>query len=317
MKSNNSCSVCGRRGEIRIRYCREFLCRSCFVKLFEKRVRKTIRLNKLLKFDDRIGVALSGGKDSTAVLYILNKFCRKMPKSRITAVTIDLGVRGYQKKCINSAINTCSDLGIEHHIYSFKEEFNTTLDEIVEKSRKLGDTAPACSYCGVLRRKLLNRKARELQLNKIATGHNLDDEVQSSLMNYIRGDLNRISRTGAVVGIIKDRNFIPRIKPLRECPEEEVLRYAEINGLKFRQEDCPHSTEAFRRTMRGIVDVIERKHPGSRFQILRSTDNLAGILRESARVGEINRCKKCGELTSKDICTACEMMEKLGIRPIN
>jgi len=307
------CARCNKRAEIELKYSGEFLCDNCFMDLFEKRVRKNISGNKLLKPTDKTAVALSGGKDSAVVLYILNNLHKKAPKSELIAISIDQGIGKFQAKSLNAAKAICKKLGIEQYVYSFREEFGLTMDEIVERSKRLKNPAPACSYCGVLRRKLLNDKSKELKITKIATGHNLDDEIQSSLMNFIRGDLDRIARMGAIVGVIKDERFIPRIKPLRECPEDEVKIYAELKKIEFETSKCPYSEEAFRGTIREVIDRIEEKHPGSKFQILKATDQLIPILRSKVKVGKIGRCGICGDLTSGDLCKVCQIKRELGL----
>lgn len=309
-----ACSRC-RKGEpvVELKYSGEFLCRKCFNRLFESRVRKTIRVNRLLKYDDHVGVAVSGGKDSLTILSILHGLSKKAPKSRLTAITIDEGVRGYRSKTLKSAKELCNKLGVEHHIYSFREEFDLTLDEMIRKARLRGDETPACSFCGVLRRRLLNDNARALGVSKLATGHNLDDEIQASLMNYIRGDLERIERMGAEVGVIKSSKFVPRIKPLRECPEREVALYAILNGINVDFQECPYSREAFRVTVRDMINHLEEKHSGSKYQLLRTTDKLVGILREyyTGSKKEINECSRCGELTSGEVCKTCQIIGRL------
>ena len=309
------CSKCNRTGNlIELKYEKKFLCSQCFLRLFEKRVRRTIRLNKLLKPDDKTAVALSGGKDSSTVLYILKKHSEKIRKSELVAITIDQGIGKYQKKCLKAAEGLCSDLGIENHVYSFEEEFGITLDELVRKSKNLESTALPCTYCGILRRKLINERARELGITKIATGHNLDDEIQASLMNYIRGDLDRIARMGAIVGVIKDKKFIPRIKPLRECPENEVLRYATLRSLNFAKGKCPYPKEAFRQTVRNVIDKIEENHPGSKFQLLRSTDRLIQIFRERVEISKLKKCRICMEPSSSEICKFCQIRGEFGLQ---
>ncbi len=312
MESRSSCYRCRKESVIELKYLGESLCSRCFTELFEKRVRKTIRLNKLLKHDDRIGVALSGGKDSASALYILKQLTDKIPSSRVVAVTIDLGIKG-NRGAVKSAVKLCKSLDVEHHVYKLKDKFGFSMEDVVEKTKALDDGAPACSYCGVFKRKLLNDVGKELKLDKIATGHNLDDEVQTSLMNYVRGDFDRIARMGAFVGVLRDDGFVPRIKPLRECPEEEILAYAEIKELIFDVSSCPYSSEAFRQTARGIVNSLEENHPGSRFQLLNSTDKLREILREKKEYGKIKRCVVCGDLTSGKLCKTCEMMKKLDL----
>ena len=171
---------------------------------------------------------------------------------------------------------------------------------------------PACSFCGVFRRKILNETARELKVDKLATGHNLDDEIQVTLMNFIRGDFDRMARMGPDVGIIRDKKFVPRIKPLRDCPEKEVAIYAMFHGFEVEGLQCPYTIDAFRTTIRDVINEIEEKHPGSKFQMLKNTDRLIGILRKQYKTDKkINECKNCGELTSGELCKACEIMKGL------
>ncbi|MBU4266888.1 MAG: TIGR00269 family protein [Candidatus Altiarchaeales archaeon] len=312
MKSDK-CSRCSKPGDVELKYSGKFLCNSCFVRLFEKRVRKTIRLGKLLGPKDKIAVALSGGKDSSTALHVLKELSEKIPSSELVAITIDLGIRGYQKKALGCAKEFCRELGVRHYVYSFKEELGFTLDDAVRKSKRLDKPAPGCSYCGVFRRKVLNDKCQELGITKIATGHNLDDEVQAAMMNFIRSDWNRVARMGPIVGVVNDIGFVPRTKPLRNCPENEVRTYAKIKGLEFYSGKCPHSGEALRGSVREAIDRIDRNHPGSKFQLLKSTDNLVGILREYKKFGGICKCKKCGDPTSAELCKACELRKLLDI----
>ena len=122
MESRSKCSRCNRNSVIELKYLGESLCRRCFVKLFDKRVRKTIRVNKLLKHNDKIGVAVSGGKDSATALYILKKLTDSVPTSEIVAVTLDPGIRGYQKT-LKAARKLCRSLDVEQHVFTFKERF--------------------------------------------------------------------------------------------------------------------------------------------------------------------------------------------------
>jgi len=299
-----------------LEYINESLCENCFKSFFEKRFRRTIRRNELLKPDDKVAIALSGGKDSVVLAYLLKKLSAKAPKSQLFAITIDEGVKGYSSETIKIAKELTENLGIEHHIFTYKKELGLKLDEIMKKAIKIKNAPMACSYCGVFRRQLINMKARELGATKVATGHNLDDETQVSLMNLIRGDLDRLARMGTMVGMIKDSSFVPRIKPLRESPEKELELYSRLVGLKVGSSRCPYSHGAFRGTMRAIVNLLEDKHPGSSYQLLRSTDALIPILREYYKdmpMQKPKQCENCGELTSQGLCKFCQMKNDLGI----
>jgi len=282
-------------------------CPDCFVKSVEKKVRKTIRVNRLIGKTEKIAVALSGGKDSMALLYLLSKITKKNPNIELIAISVDEGIAGYRSSFLKGAKDLCKDLKIRHYIYSFKSEFGIGLDEIVEKTKK-----PACSYCGVIRRYILNTKARELKATKLATGHNLDDEVQSGLMNFLRGDYPRMARMGPLVGIVSNKLFVPRIKPLRNIPEKEIAYYAFVNDLQVGFQDCPYAADALRDTVREVVDELDRRHKGTLYQTLQSIDRLVPILKEYyGDVGKPEICKTCSEITSGESCMVCEIRKEL------
>ncbi|MBN2250644.1 MAG: TIGR00269 family protein [Candidatus Altiarchaeota archaeon] len=315
MISTNRCSRCGYSAAFERRSSGDYLCRKCFLVFFEKRVGKTVRTNKLLSGTDKTAVALSGGKDSAAALCTLKKISTKAPGASLIALGIDAGINGFGKKSLDASRKLCRELDVELHVYSFKEEFGYTMDEVYRKTRELESPAPACSYCGVLRRKLLNDKARELNAGRIATGHNLDDEIQAGLMNYIRGDYDRMARMGALVGVVRDPAFIPRIKPLRDCPEEEVRLYADLQGIDYVAGRCPYSGEAFRGTVRKMIEGVDEEYSGIRFQMLKSTDRLIDILRKNVKAEKMGKCAECGQPTSGNVCKFCEVIKELDLAP--
>ena len=143
---------------------------------FELHVKDTIRQFKLIKPGEKIGVAVSGGKDSTTLLYLLHKFYG----ADVTGIAIDEGIEGYRESTLEDLKKFCDEFKIRYEIYSFKELYGVTVDGI---KGKMG----SCMACGVLRRASLNSAARDF--DKIATGHNLDDECQSIVMNLLKGNL--------------------------------------------------------------------------------------------------------------------------------
>jgi uncharacterized protein (TIGR00269 family) len=305
------CARCGRKpAEIELPYMKESVCSFCFFSMMENRVRRNIRTNRLLGSLDRTAVALSGGKDSAVTLHIMKVLHAKAPKSELMAISIDQGIKGSEGG-LKAAKALCKVLDVEHHVFSFKKEYGISMDALMKKVKKMDNSTPACSFCGVLRRNLLNEKARELKLDKIATGHNLDDEVQSSLMNYLRGEVERLSRMGPLVGVVRDPAFVPRIKPLRDCPEDEVLKYAQLKKIPFSKGRCPYSGEAFRGTVRKALGLIEERYPGTKFQLLKSTDQLIPLLRKGIDVGPLTRCSTCGEITSGELCRVCQIRKDL------
>jgi len=310
-----TCSRCKKKELIELPYIQQKLCPDCFTKFFEKRVRRTIRCYNLLETEDRTAIALSGGKDSMTVLTILKSLSKKAPKSKLFAIMVDEGSPGYRDKLIKTAANYCEKIEVPYHIYSFKEELGMTIIDIMKKAEKLGNPMPACTYCGVFRRQLLNQKARELGATKIATGHNLDDECQTALMNFLKGDAYRIARAGAMVGVIKNKLFVSRIKPLRETPESEVKLYTELKNIPTTYASCPLNKDAFRVYIKKLLNEMEVRYPGIKYQILGSVDEIIPILRgHYYGLGESpSVCKKCGEVSSSDECKFCQLKKALGL----
>ncbi|OQX19822.1 MAG: TIGR00269 family protein, partial [Candidatus Altiarchaeales archaeon A3] len=303
------------------------LCDACFVEYFEKRARATIRNFNMVDVGDKIAVGLSGGKDSSSLLYFLKNFSKKR-RTEILAMTIDVGINDeYGSSTINNAKKVCQKLGIKHHIYSFKDEIGMTIDEIYtmfksakdsnisEQSdvkicnNKVDGSDGLCTYCGVLRRDIMNKKAKELGCNKLAIAHNLEDEDQTFLMNIVRGDIERIIWGS---GLIKDAKTIPRIKPFIKSPEEEVKLYAKINFPELNFEHiCPYRKDAYRKTFKDILNLLNEKHPGSNFQIFESNQKLRNLLLKDYKIESVRFCKICGNLCSWEICKRCELLKKL------
>ena len=91
----------------------------------------------------------------------------------------------------------------------------------MEAEAKSNDAQHACTYCGVFRRQIFNQVARDVNATKLATGHNLDDETQSIVMNYLEGNVNNMVRIGYKT-LSQDKRFTQKIKPLRKIPEKEI-----------------------------------------------------------------------------------------------
>ena len=303
------CSICGKRGVIYRKYEGRVLCDRHFIKSVEKKVFKTIRTYGLVNDNDFIAVGISGGKDSLTILYLLNKL-RKKKNIRLEAIIIDEGIKRYREEGLRKAKEFCERYNIRLHVVSFKENVGKTLDDMVKENKD--SSLNACTFCGVFRRYLINSTARKIGANKVAIGHNLDDEAQSIMANYIRGDLLRGSRIAPEAKISDHDDFIPRIKPLREIPEKEVALYAVLKGLDVDFSECPYASESFRWSVRDIINDLEEKYPGTKQNIVKTFDKIRPLLVKEEKIKKpLKKCKICGEPTSKEICKACELKRKI------
>jgi uncharacterized protein (TIGR00269 family) len=308
---------CGRRAVYLRKYEGTLLCRECFIRSVESKVKRTVRKHGMVRKGDVVALAMSGGKDSTAAAYLIHRVFGNWPTVRLVAISIDEGVRPYRSDNIRRARAFARKLGIPHHVFSFREEFGKTTDQVagrIKSSRSGPGQAiqKVCTYCGVGRRYLLNKKARELGATRLCLGHNLDDEVQAAMLNYIRGDLARAGRMEAVTSWStrkkQGRLFIPRIKPLREIPERESALYAYLKGFDILEGHCPHAG-GIRFEAREFINRLELNHPGTKFNILETFDKLNPCIKRVAEreEGKIRLCRKCGEPSSGELCKACEL----------
>jgi len=303
------CSICKRRNAFYVRrYSGERLCRKCFSESIENKVRAVISKYNMFKFDDRIAVAVSGGKDSINLLHILSKIEKDYPKASICAITVDEGIRGYRDEAIKIAAENCEMLGIDQTVVSFKEIYGYTLDEIVEKT-KHKDLTP-CAYCGVLRRRALNIAARKAAADKIATAHTLDDEVQTFLLNLFHGDPFRTIRSGPKF-TSKNPKLTPRVKPFCEVLERESVLYAYVKGINFQETPCPYAGEALRNDMRIYLNRLEEKHPSIKYTLYRSIEKIREALASHVEETPLQPCRICGEPTTSSICQACKILSEL------
>ncbi len=307
------CVACKRREAFfSRRYSGEKLCKKCFVESIETKVRGTIGKYQMFGFDDKIALAVSGGKDSVNLLHILSKIERAHPKSSLVAVTVDEGIKGYRDEALEIAAGNCKTLRVEHHVVSFKKLYGFTLDEIITRVRSKGERAlTACAYCGVLRRRALNCAARDVCADKLATAHTLDDEVQTSLMNIFRGDIGRLAKEKPFTDNVHPL-LVCKVKPFCEVPERESTLYAYVKQIRFQDTPCPYASEALRNDIRTLLNRMEEKRPGTKFTVFKSIERLRPTLVEVVEKGEFQECIECGEPASSSLCRTCEMLRDLG-----
>ena len=309
---NTYCTVCMKQESFFYRkYSGQKLCRKCFSKSIETKVRTTITKHHMLEFNDRLAVAVSGGKDSLSLLHILTKLQKYRPKTTLTAVTVDEGIKGYRDEALGIAIKNCKTLDVPIHIVSFKELFGVTLDELISKIRAKGQTElTPCAYCGVLRRRAMNVAAREVDATKIATGHTLDDETQTVLMNILRGDITRLSKEKPITNKVHPL-LVRKIKPFCEIPENESALYAYTKKISFQDTPCPYASYALRNDIRAMLNNIEEKHAGTKFTISRTMEQLRPTIEQITTKETFKTCKECGEPSTQKLCKTCEMLQQI------
>jgi uncharacterized protein (TIGR00269 family) len=295
------CQVCGRPPVIHQRHTGRHLCGTHLIADVEERVAATIASRQQIVPGDCVAVGLSGGKDSTALLLILHRLYSSRSDIRLVAVTVDEGIAGYREETLRSARDLVRRLRVEQVTVSFPELFGDTLDTLLA-----GREAQACSICGILRKKALVAGAERAGATKLATGHNLDDEAQSVLMNVLRGDLARLVRDS---GADSGGRFIPRIKPLMFIAEKEIATWLMVQGIWTDLPECPYAVHALRREVRSALAGIEYRHPGTMLRLMENQRRVREACAGRA-VGEpVGRCSRCGDPCSGEMCQGCRLLE--------
>jgi len=297
------CDKCENTAVYSRKYSGENLCSECFSNSILRKAAKTISKYKMIKNNELVCVAVSGGKDSLVLLDILNKMS-KTHSFRIFVVTIDEGIPGYRDEALKIVEKFCAQLKIEHKTFSYKKLFDLTLEESLElrDDHKLS----SCSICGTFRRRALDHAAKTINADVIATGHNLDDTLQTFLINILSGDAKKIGWMNPDTSSKEAR----KIKPLSEIYESEIVFYAFTNNLPFQTEPCPHMNEGIRTEIREFLNSLELNHDGIKNNMYRTVLKISQVTNKASDK-EKRLCLVCGNQCTGRICSVCNMLTNL------
>ncbi len=321
------CTKCNREAVLYAPYSGAHLCEQHFRASVERRVRQRIREDALIPADaspdnpQRWLIGLSGGKDSAVLTTILAETFMSDPRIELTAVIVHEGIAGYRDESVAAAAAVADDLGINVEQLAFEEEFGIRMDEIAANEEL--SLAP-CAYCGTFRRDLLKQVARDRQADKLLTGHNLDDEAETALMNVLEGDIKQMAKhyTASLAPFderppLSAEPFVPRAKPLRDVPEREVALYAQLRDLPVHIAECPHAERSFRAELQEHLHELEEAHPGTRHSIMAGYETMAKLAAgeygpPNDRPDSLGTCEECGTPTDRDRCRTCELLPAVG-----
>jgi len=283
----------------------------------ERQVAETISKYKLMKKSDKVIVALSGGKDSTSVIYILKKLGYD-----VHGLMIDLYLGEWSEIHKRNMEKFCGEIDVPLTVVDLKKEIGQGICFVkAVLAKKKGLTG--CTVCGIIKKWILNRWARKLGADVIVTGHNLDDEAQNVLMNYLKGNVSLGRGMGPVTGgrlpvagsrkeLAKDAkgeeglNFVQRVKPLFFVPEGEVLKYAKEKNFDILYDRCPCAFGTYRVDTRGwMVENMKDEEKGRVVGgfMAKMEDGGWKVDEKGAMV-----CEKCGEVARGRVCKFCEIV---------
>ena len=270
-----------------------------FAERYIKSVFRTIEENRLVEEGDRIFAALSGGKDSSSMVYCLKKF--------VDEKDIECELRGFY-------INLDDSEEVMNPLEELMDMLDMDLIRIdpPDITRYKG-SRPICSVCGAVKRYLMNKIPREMGANKLATGHNMDDFIVFFLKNLIGKNYSWISNFKPRVDSTHPK-LLTRIRPLfnvgnkeneRFCNEMNIP-YARKHICRFKARECSYNRK--RDNWYNVLYEIERWNRNFRRQMISAIEDLSTLFSREEE-GRLNECSVCGEPTSGKICTYCRIFK--------
>ena len=260
----------------------------------------------MIGYGQRISVGVSGGKDSLTLLSVLKKILKKNNANDVIAITIDEGIENYRDESLGIVKNHCDKINVPFKVFSYKELFGTSMDEAMLK-RPSKKKFSSCSICGAFRRRALDMAAKSVNADLMATAHNLDDHIQTFMINLISGDTDRIGWMYPTP--MEYDGGLKRIKPFLELYENEIVFYAFLSGIEFQAEQCPYMNESIRSDFRDFFNNLEKTHPGIKYNCYNSVNKLSKILHDSNQnlfPHSKRACLKCGNTSSNEVCSVCK-----------
>ncbi len=296
------CSFCEKEAVLRLRHANLRLCPEHLVARVEKQAQKAIGGFRMFTPEERILVAVSGGKDSLGLWQILTKLGYKAD-----GLYIDLGISEYSRRSREFCEGFAQKWGLTLHVLSLREELGAGLDEIAEVLR-----GEPCAHCGAIKRYLMNRAAWEGGYAALATGHNLDDEAATLLGNTLRWDLEYLARQYPVLPA--GPKLVRKVKPLIYVSEREMVAYCLIAGIRYIYEECPHSVGARSIFLKDILNRLEDEAPSTKITFLKAFLRVHHKL-PAPKEAELRECPSCGMPTAAEgLCRFCRIKERMAQR---
>lgn len=302
------CRKCGKRAAFNMRHHKLALCEEHYLEWFVAQTERAIRKYRMFRREDRVLVAVSGGKDSLSLWDVLLRL-----GYQADGLYIDLGIDGgfgYSRLSLEKIEAFLAGRPeAKLHVVDISALYGETIPQVAR--RKLRGRGKPCSVCGLIKRHEMNRIAREHGYGVLATGHNLDDEVAVLLGNVLHWQVGYLARQAPV---LEEREGLARkVKPFCRFYEREVAAYALMRGIDYIYDECPYAEGSTTIFYKDLLSRLEAQSPGSKLQFylsfLRARKD--GLFREQAEQVELHPCPVCGQPTSvPGPCAFCRLWNR-------
>lgn len=331
------CRKCEQRAVINMRHHKLALCATHYGEWFLAQTERAIEKYKMFSREERVLVAVSGGKDSLALwdvllrlgyqadgLYIALGINAPIPysdgsleKTRafLSSVIARSGATN-QSPNSGSEIASQTTLAMTHtptlHVVDIPATYGKTIPDIAREKMR-GQGRP-CAACGLTKRYVMNRLGLEKGYAVLATGHNLDDEIAVLFQNTLRWQLGYLARQAPVLPASRE-GLVKKVKPLCRFYERETATYALVRGIDYIYDECPHAGGNLTNFYKTLLNQLETESPGAKLsfylEFLRA--RAEGAFEPFNRVEELHACEICGQPTSAPgRCAFCRMWDVVG-----
>ncbi len=275
-------------------------CAEHFADMCRRQVVKAIDQFKMMGRDDRILVAVSGGKDSLAVWDMLVDL-----GYQADGLYVGLGIGDYSDTSGEYARRFAADRHLRLIEVDLRNDYAFDIPTAAAASRR----AP-CSACGATKRHLFDKAALDGGYSVLVTGHNLDDEAAVLFGNTLRWDVEYLARQ---LPVLEARlGFPKKVKPLVRLTERETAAWCIVRGIDYLVDECPMASGNRHLAYKAVLNTIESASPGSKANFyLNFVDNMAPLLVGMAITDghELSTCSSCGAPTTGSVCAFCHLAE--------
>jgi uncharacterized protein (TIGR00269 family) len=276
-------------------FCAEHLLQLC-----RRQMQKAIDDYDMFAPDDRILVAVSGGKDSLAVWDMLVE-----AGYAADGFYVGLGIGEYSDESTRHVRAFAQDRGLRLHTVDLRDEYGYDIPTAARATKRV-----PCSACGMSKRHLFDKAAVDGGYDVVVTGHNLDDEAAVLLGNVLHWDIEYLARQLPVLPAAN--GFPKKAKPLVRLTERETAAWCLIRGIDYLVEECPIAAGNRHLHHKSVLNSIEQESPSTKSAFyLNFIDNMAPLLAErtAAAAGDLNHCVHCGAPTTGETCAFCRLVD--------
>ncbi|HTL61392.1 MAG TPA: ATP-binding protein [Nitrospira sp.] len=304
-----NCTKCKTKAVIKIPRHHAGFCKGCFTTFVHDQVARAIKSEHMFGKNDRVLVAVSGGKDSLALWDILLKLGYKAD-----GFYVDLGIGRYSERSYHMvrkfADTIASPLGAALRTHTVEEEEGAGIKELSQLVHR-----PTCSTCGTIKRYQFNRAAVEQDYDVMATGHNLDDEAARLLGNVLHWQEEYLEKQGPTLPASVD-GFAKKVKPLYRLSERELAAYCVLHKIDYIVDECPMAQGARTLLYKEVLNRLETESPGTKqyfywgfLEKQRNNRSSAAAMSEKDRA-LLHPCSGCGQPTTAERCSYCKLMAR-------